>query len=103
MDSDGDSSCRLPAIAAVESRLMKPELTNDQQQALQDSHGCVVGSNDVLMSKDVRCRTMAIADDQELTASLEAIKEAMTDLEAGRTIALEEAKSRLSAKHGLSS
>ncbi len=97
------SSYRLPVIAVVEFGLMKPELTNDQRQALQDSHGCIVGTTYVLMSTDVFCRTMGIADDKELAASLEAIKEAMTDLEAGRTISLEEAKSRLGAKHGLPS
>jgi hypothetical protein len=59
-----------------------------------------VGATHVLMSKDVFCRTMGIADDKELAASLEAIKEAMTDHEAGRTVSLEEAKSRLGAKHG---
>jgi hypothetical protein len=82
---------------------MKPELTDDQRQALHDSHGCVVGTTYVLMSKDVFCRTMGIADDKELAASLEAIQEAMTDLEAGRTISIEETKSRLDAKHGLQS
>jgi hypothetical protein len=97
------NSDRPPAIAAVEFRVMKPELTNDQRQALQDSHGCIVGTTYVLMSKDVFCQTMGIVDDKELVASLEAIQEAMTDLEAGRTISLEEAKSRLGAKHGLPS
>ncbi len=62
-----------------------------------------MGTTYVLMSKDVFRQTMGIADDKELAASLEAIKEAMTDLEAGRTISLEEAKSRLGAKHGLPS
>jgi hypothetical protein len=80
---------------------MQPELTNDQRQALEDSHGCVVGTTYVLMSKDVFCRTMGIADAKELAASLEAIQEAMADLEAGRTISIVEAKSRLGAKHGL--
>lgn len=82
---------------------MKPELTDDQRQALQDGHGCVVGTSYVLMSKDVFRQTMGIADENELAASLEAIKEAMKDLEAGRTISLEEAKSRLDAKYGLPS
>jgi hypothetical protein len=82
---------------------MKPELTNDQRQALEDSRGCFVGTTNVLMSKDVFCRTMGIVDDKELAASLEAIKDAMTDLEGGRTISLEEAESRLGAKHGLPS
>lgn len=82
---------------------MKPELTDDQRQALQDGHGCVVRTSYVLMSKDVFRQTMGIADENELAASLEAIKEAMKDLEAGRTISLEEAKSRLDAKYGLPS
>jgi hypothetical protein len=82
---------------------MKPELTDDQRQALQDAHGCVVATSYVLMSKDVFCRTMGIADENELAASLEAIQEAMTDLAAGRTISLEDAKSRLDAKYGLQS
>jgi len=80
---------------------MRPELTDDQRRALEESHGCVLGTSYVLMSKDVFRQTMGIADEEDLAASLEAIRDAMKDLEAGRSIPLEEAKTRLDAKYGV--
>jgi aspartate aminotransferase-like enzyme len=82
---------------------MRPELTDDQRRALEESHGCVLGTSYVLMSKDVFRQTMGIADDEDLAASLEAIQDAIKDLGAGRTIPLEEAKARLDAKYGVQS
>lgn len=82
---------------------MRPELTDEQRQALEESHGCVLGASYVLMSKDVFRQTMGVADDHELAASLAAIQEAMKDLQAGRTIPLDEAKRRLDAKYGVQS
>jgi hypothetical protein len=82
---------------------MRPELTDDQRRALEESHGCVLGASYVLMSKDVFRQTMGIAGEEDLAASLEAIRDAMQDLEAGRTIPLEEAKARLDAKYGVQS
>lgn len=80
---------------------MRPELTDEQRRALEEGHGCILGTSYVLMSKDVFRQTMGIANDDELAASLEAILEAMSDLEAGRTIPLAEAKARLDAKYGV--
>lgn len=79
---------------------MRPELTDDQRRALEESQGCVLGQSYVLMSKDVFRQTMGLADDDELAASLAAIQEAMKDLQAGRSIPLAEAKARLDAKYG---
>ena len=42
---------------------------------------------------------MAIGTDDELAASLQAIEEAMEDLEVGRAISLEEAKRQLDEKY----
>jgi aspartate aminotransferase-like enzyme len=81
--------------------ITNPELTEEQQQALDSNHGFVLGSSFVLMSKDVFRNTMGVSTDEELLASLQAINEAMADLAAGRSITLEEAKRRLDEKYGI--
>ena len=81
---------------------MAPELTKQQQQALDDHQGFIRGSSYVLMSIDVFRRTVGIDDEaEERTATLEAVDEAMGQLQAGQGIPLDEFKRRLNKKHGL--
>ena len=80
---------------------MNPELTSEQQQALDEGHGFVRGSSYVLMSMDVFRRTLGVETDEQLAESLKAIDEAMADLQAGRAIPLNEAKRRLDEKYGV--
>ena len=82
---------------------MIPNLTQEQQQALDEHDGFLQGPAYVLMSMDVFRNTMGVVSDEELQASLKAIHEAMADLEAARTIPLAEAKRQLEAKYGVSS
>jgi hypothetical protein len=82
---------------------MIPDLTQEQQQALNEHDGFVQGPAYVLMSMDVFRNTMGAASDAELQASLKAIQEAMADLAAGRTIPLAEARRQLEVKYGVSS
>jgi len=83
--------------------MSKPDLTEEQQRVLQQQHGFVKGSSYVLMSIDVFRDMMGVGSDEEMAASLQAIEEAMQDLEAGRTLSLDEAKRRLDEKHGVQS
>jgi hypothetical protein len=71
---------------------MIPNLTQEQQQALDEHDGFVQDPAYVLMSMDVFRNTMGVASDDELQASLRAIHEAVADLAAGRTIPLAEAR-----------
>ena len=80
---------------------MNPELTSEQQQALEEGHGFVRGSSYVLMSIDVFRKTMGVETDEQLAGSLKAIDDAMADLQAGRAIPLNEAKQRLDEKYGV--
>lgn len=81
---------------------MIPDLTHEQQQALDEHGGFLQGSAYVLMSMDVFRSTMGVDSDQELAASLQAIREAMADLAAGRSIPLAEAQRQLDEKYGVS-
>jgi hypothetical protein len=81
---------------------MIPNLTQEQQQALDDHEGFLQGTSYVLMSMDVFRSTMGVTSDEELQASLRAIHEAMADLAAGRTIPLSEAQRQLEDKYGVS-
>jgi len=64
---------------------MNPDLTQEQEQALNENHGFVQGSSYVLMSIDVFRQTMGVGSDDELAASLKAIEQGLADVEAGRT------------------
>ncbi len=81
--------------------MTQPELTQEQRQALDHNHGFFRGSSYVLMSIDVFRHTMGVESDVELAASLQAIEEAMGDLNAGKTIPLADAKQQLDAKYGV--
>jgi hypothetical protein len=82
---------------------MKPELTHEQSEALQKNHGFLRGSSYVLISIDKYREMMGVGSDDELARSLEAIDDAMADLNAGNTISLEEAQRRLNEKYGVHS
>jgi hypothetical protein len=82
---------------------MIPNLTQEQQQALDAHDGFVQGPAYVLMSMDVFRNTMGVTSEEELQASLRAIQEAMADLAAGRAIPLAEARRQLEEKYGVSS
>ena len=81
--------------------MTQPELTSQQQEALQQNHGFVQGPSYVLMSIDVYREMMGVGSDAELAESLAAIDEGMADVRAGRTLSLEEAIRQLNEKHGI--
>lgn len=69
--------------------MINPRLTEEQRRALDLSHGLLEvdeeGRKYVLMSMEVYRDMMGVGTDAELSASLEAIKEGLTDIDAGRT------------------
>jgi hypothetical protein len=81
---------------------MTPDLTDEQRQALEESKGFVRGPSYILMSTDMFRQTMGVTTDEEMSASLDAIKQAMNELAAGHTIPLDEAKTQLDQKYGVS-
>ena len=64
--------------------MSNPDLTNEQRQALDANHGCVQGKGYVLMSIDVFRNTMGVGSEEELAASIKAIEQGHTDVQAGR-------------------
>ncbi len=64
---------------------MKPELTHDQKQALNQGHGFVSGPSYVLMTTDMYREMMGVGSDEEMNASLQAIQRGLADVDAGRT------------------
>lgn len=69
--------------------MTNPQLTEEQRQALDHSHGLVEveeeGRKYLLMSVEVYRDIMGVGTDEELRASLKAIQEGLADIDAGRT------------------
>ena len=69
--------------------MTKPQLTEEQRQAVEAHHGFVevagAPENYVLMSMQVFREMMGVGTDEELSESLQAIAEGLADIEAGRT------------------
>lgn len=84
---------------------MKSRLTAEQQNAVDQHQGCVqvegAGGKYIIMSMNLYREMMGVGTDDELAASLQAINEGMADIQAGRTIPLDEAKRRLDEKYGV--
>ncbi len=64
---------------------MKPELTHDQKEALNQGHGFVCGPSYVLMTTELYREMMGVGSDAEMNASLRAIQRGLADVQAGRT------------------
>lgn len=68
---------------------MKPQLTEEQQRAIEQHHGLVEvegpGDGYVLMSMDLYRELMGVGTDEALAESIKAIEEGLADIEAGRT------------------
>ncbi len=82
---------------------MNPELTKEQQQALEQNHGFVQGPSYVLMSIDMFRNTMGVESDDEMAASLKAIEEGLADVDAGHTKPMDQVFRELDDKYGVHS
>lgn len=69
--------------------LIKPQLTDEQRQALEQHHGMLqvdeYGRKYILMSMEVYRELMGVGTDAELQSSLKALETGLADIEAGRT------------------
>lgn len=81
--------------------MSQPELTAEQQQALDQNHGFVRGPSYVLMSTDIYREMMGVGTDEQLRASLEAIEQGLQDVESGRTHAMDDVFRQLDEKYGV--
>lgn len=69
--------------------MLKPRLTDEQRNALDQHHGLVEvdeeGRKYILMSIEIYRDMLGVGTDEELAASLKALGEGFTDVNAGRT------------------
>jgi hypothetical protein len=85
---------------------MATRINPELDQALNDHHGFVEaegsGGKVIVMSAQVYREMMGVGSNEEMAASLNAIKQAMSDLDGGRGISLDEARRRFDQKYGVS-
>jgi hypothetical protein len=80
---------------------MNPNLTEQLERELTANDGFLEGPSYVVMSRDVYRRLVGVPSEDDLADSLAAIDQAVGELEAGKSIPLDEAFRRLDEKHGL--
>lgn len=81
--------------------MSQPELTGEQQAALNENDGFIQGAGYVLISQGKYREMMGVGGDAELAAFLAEIDAAMRELRAGQTISLAEAERRLDERYGI--
>lgn len=76
-------------LIGYNSPMLKPRLTEEQRNALDQHHGLVEvdeeGRKYILMSIEVYRDMLGVGTDEELAASLKALEAGLADLDAGRT------------------
>ena len=86
---------------------MAPKLTNEQELAVQQSHGCLQvqgdGNSYIVMSMQLFREMMGVGSDDEYQASLQAVQEGIVDIEAGRTRPVGQFFDEFDRKHGIQS
>ena len=80
-----------------------PDLTNEQEQALQEGQGLVQGSSYVLMSVDLYRDIMGLGTDDDLESSVRAVKQAWAEIQDGRSIPMDQVFRELDEKYGVRS
>lgn len=84
---------------------MTTRLTNEQQQAVDQHHGFLEveggGTVYVLMSMQVFREMMGVGTEAEYQTSIEAIREGLADVDAGRTRPINDFFQDLDRKHGI--
>jgi hypothetical protein len=84
---------------------MMTRLTDEQRYAVDQHHGFLEveggGAAYVVMSMQVFREMMGVGSEAEYRASIEAIREGLTDVEAGRTRPIEDFFQDLDRKHGV--
>ena len=84
---------------------MKPQLTEQQRQAIDQHRGFIEvesgGDTYVLMSMPMYRDMMGVGSETEYQESLNAIREGIADVEAGRTRPVADFFSEFDRKHGM--
>lgn len=82
------------------------QLTPELLRTVDAQHGCATfkaGSDSyVVMRSDIYRELLGIGSDADFAASLEAIREGWSDVEAGRTLSMKEFFQEFDRQHGLS-
>ena len=69
--------------------MLKPRLTEEQRNALNQHHGMVEvdeeGRKYILMSIEIFRDMMGVGTDEEMAASLKALEEGLSEVDAGKT------------------
>ncbi|QDT91476.1 hypothetical protein [Gimesia algae] len=76
-------------LIVYNSVMLKPRLTEEQRNALDQQHGLVEvdeeGRKYILMSIEIYRDMLGVGTDEELAASLNALNKGLADVDAGRT------------------
>jgi hypothetical protein len=84
---------------------MTTRLTDEQRHAVDEHHGFLEveggGAVYVVMSMQVFREMMGVGSEAEYRASIQAIREGLTDVEAGRTRPIDDFFQDLDRKHGI--
>jgi hypothetical protein len=84
---------------------MTTRLTDEQRSAVDQHHGFLEveggGTVYVVMSMQAYREMMGVGSDAEFRASVDAIQEGLTDVEAGRTRPIDDFFHDLDRRHGL--
>jgi hypothetical protein len=86
---------------------MAPRINEEIRRALNEQHGFVQAEGAdgkvIVMSMQVYREMMGIGSDEEMADSLKAIEEAVADIEAGRTVPMDQVFQELDKKYGVHS
>ena len=81
------------------------KLSQELEQVVEAQHGCAMLSGDeqsyVLMRLDVYRELLGVGSDEEYEASLQAIRRGWEDVQAGRTVPMDDFFQELRQKYGL--
>ena len=84
---------------------MAPRITDELNQALHQNHGFIEAEGTdgkvIVMTMQVYRELMGVGSDEELAASVRAVEEGLADIEAGRTVPIDEVFRKLDQKYDL--
>jgi predicted transcriptional regulator len=85
--------------------VMTPKLTEELDRALEEHHGFLKADGQrgkvVVMSMQLFREMMGVGSDEQLAESIKAIEEGLADVEAGRTVPLDQLFLELDQKYGV--
>jgi len=86
---------------------MTPRINEEIDRALSEQHGFVqaegTDGNVIVMSMQVYREMMGVGSDEEMADSLKTVDSAMADIDAGRTVPMDQVFQELDEKYGVHS